>query len=83
MCVCCGVFVIHSYLLTDLMQGIPHSEAFSSLPPSLRGKGEGEEGEEEEGEEALWSLDREQVIAEMVQLCGVVSERGRLCSAAV
>ena len=61
--------VIHSYLLTDLMQGIPHSEAFSSLPPSLRGKGEGEEGEEEEGEEALWSLDREQVIAEMVQLC--------------
>ena len=30
--------------LTDLMQGVPHNEAFSSLPPSLRGKG----GEEEE-----------------------------------
>lgn len=59
-------------LLTDLMQGVPHCDAFSSLPPSLRGKGGGgeEEGEEEEGEgEELWSLDREQVIAEMVQLC--------------
>ena len=42
------------------MQGVPHNEAFSSLPPSLRGKG---------GEEELWSLDREQAIAEMVQLC--------------
>ena len=52
------------------MQGVPHSEAFSSLPPSLRGKGGGEEEEEEEAvEEELWSLDREQAIAEMVQLC--------------
>ena len=51
--------------LTDLMQGVPHKEAFSSLPPSLRGKG----GEEEAVEEELWSLDREQAIAEMVQLC--------------
>ena len=78
-CVC----VIHSLpsfrpvlYVTDLMQGYPHTEAFSSLPPSLRGRdggGEGEgveEGEEEEevGEE-LWSLDREQAIAEMIQLC--------------
>ena len=38
---------------------------FSSLPPSLRGRGE----EEEEVAEQLWSLDREQAIAEMVQLC--------------
>ena len=62
--------------MTDLMQGRPHSEAFSSLPPSLRGRGEGgegkgeeEEGEEEEEEEELWSLNREQTIAEMIQLC--------------
>ena len=51
--------------LTDLMQGVPHNEVFSSLPLSLRGRG----GEEEEEEEELWSLDREQAIAEMVQLC--------------
>ena len=65
--------------LLDLMQGSSHSEAFSSLPLSLRGRGgreggggEGEEGDlEEEGEveEELWSLDREQAIAEMIQLC--------------
>ena len=56
--------------LTDLMQGVPHNEAFSSLPLSLRGKGGEEEEEEEEAvEEELWSLDREQAIAEMVQLC--------------
>ena len=53
--------------VVDLMQGTPHPEAFSSLPPSLRGQGE-EEDEEEVGEE-LWSLDREQAIAEMIQLC--------------
>ena len=47
------------------MQGCPHSDAFSSLPPSLRGQ-RGGEGEEEE---ELWSLDREQAVAEMVQLC--------------
>lgn len=50
------------------MQGSQHSEAFSSLPPSRRGKGEGE-GDGEEEEEELWSLDREQAIAEMIQLC--------------
>ena len=60
--------------MTDLMQGRPHLEAFSSLPPSLKGRGrgedeEGEEGEEEDVEEELWSLNREQVIAEMIQLC--------------
>ena len=54
--------------MTDLMQGVPHLEAFSSLPPSLRGRGGGGEEEEEE-EDELWSLDREQAIAEMVQLC--------------
>ena len=53
-------------LFADLMQGCPHTEAFSSLPPSLRGRGE---DEEEEVAEQLWSLDREQAIAEMVQLC--------------
>ena len=53
-------------LFADLMQGCPHTEAFSSLPPSLRGRGE---EEEEEVAEQLWSLDREQAIAEMVQLC--------------
>ena len=33
-------------LFADLMQGCPHTEAFSSLPPSLRGRGEDEEEEE-------------------------------------
>ena len=55
--------------LTDLMQGVPHNEAFSSLPPSLRGRGGEEEEEEEAVEEELGSLDREQAIAEMAQLC--------------
>ena len=41
------------------MQGAPHSEAFSSLSHSVRS------GEDEE----LWSLDREQAIAEMIQVC--------------
>ena len=54
---------------SDLMQGISYIEAFSSLPPSLRGSGEGEGEEGEEEVEELWSLEREQAIAEMIQLC--------------
>ena len=64
------LILLLSIAVLDLMQGSSHSEAFSSLPLSLRGRGggEGEEGDLEV-EEELWSLDREQAIAEMIQLC--------------
>ena len=64
---CSCVELVFLLTLTDLMQGYTPSEAFASLPRSLRGAHEGSlmaasaMPQDTDEEDLAWSLDREQV----------------------